>query len=618
MVEGEAESLRVGGLVLLFLLSLLMGCGGGSGAPASNPSPSVSVSISPTSASVEIGGTQQFTATVSNATNTAVTWQVNGAIGGNFTVGTISSAGFYIAPATLPSPAGVTITAVSQADSSKSASAPVTIQPQAAPGQPAYVRGASGPYNDLVLGSSLSYYALPLPPLPPGSNDAGNTIIGYYESATTSTTVTITATDAASNTVTGGNIVFRPSCVGSLGNQILPFIWYNIPNGIAALKFTPSSSTSYTQAAAHEFNNLPSGSLEQSVCSTADSTTRSAISAGSLGPLSQSGELLIQFAICDQAPSAAPWLSSCSPGSQANIAWKLRTCMTMDSAPVAAQFGVYNSTAAINPTMSVSTAGNWISWAAAFKSGGAGSAPPSAAYVGYVQHDNTSDERLTSVPGYYPVLGNAAAVAYLSGCDSNTLSSCNYPSAGNFGAGSWKLVQGHIFDNSPNFTTGSGGVGDLWYVEGVAPGNYATTWTLNPRPAQGSGSTFMYFDIFNAAPSAILDTSFGASGLASQVSANSSGSVVTFTATPSTTNEVCLFSLGVARDSVTGLSAPLGAAFQSVTWGGETNLSHSDENNGWAVWHNGQSTASVTPTWLHNTVDGAGVGDYIALGICLK
>jgi hypothetical protein len=66
---------------------------------------------------------------VQNTSNTAVTWQVNGVTGGNATVGTISSAGLYTAPTVVPSPATVTVTAVSQADPAKSASAQVTVTP---------------------------------------------------------------------------------------------------------------------------------------------------------------------------------------------------------------------------------------------------------------------------------------------------------------------------------------------------------------------------------------------------------------------------------------------------------------------------------------------------------
>src|SRR6266576_2227221 len=94
------------------------------------PAAVVRVTISPVSATVGAGGTQQFTATVQNTSNTAVTWQVSGVTGGNATVGTISSSGLYTAPAVVPNPATVTVTAVSQADPTKSASAQVTITPR--------------------------------------------------------------------------------------------------------------------------------------------------------------------------------------------------------------------------------------------------------------------------------------------------------------------------------------------------------------------------------------------------------------------------------------------------------------------------------------------------------
>src|SRR6266478_144533 len=89
--------------------------------------PPVSVSISPTGATLQVGHSQQFTATVSNTSNTAVTWLVNGTVGGDSTLGTISSTGLYTAPSSVPSPSSVTVTAQSVADTSKSASATVNI-----------------------------------------------------------------------------------------------------------------------------------------------------------------------------------------------------------------------------------------------------------------------------------------------------------------------------------------------------------------------------------------------------------------------------------------------------------------------------------------------------------
>jgi serine protease len=88
----------------------------------------VAVAVTPATASVQAGnGMQTFTAAVTNTSNTAVTWSVNGVSGGNATVGTISATGAYTAPAVAPSPATVTVTATSSADNTKSASAQVTI-----------------------------------------------------------------------------------------------------------------------------------------------------------------------------------------------------------------------------------------------------------------------------------------------------------------------------------------------------------------------------------------------------------------------------------------------------------------------------------------------------------
>jgi len=87
----------------------------------------ISVSVSPSSATLATGASRAFTASVLNTTNTAVTWQVNGVAGGNSTVGTISTSGVYTAPARVPSPAVVTVTAVSAADARRTGSAQVTI-----------------------------------------------------------------------------------------------------------------------------------------------------------------------------------------------------------------------------------------------------------------------------------------------------------------------------------------------------------------------------------------------------------------------------------------------------------------------------------------------------------
>jgi hypothetical protein len=89
--------------------------------------PPVVVKVSPLTAQVVTGGHQQFAATVTGTTNTGVTWSVAGAGCSGSACGTVSSSGLYTAPDAAPSPAQVSITALSDADGTKSASAAVTI-----------------------------------------------------------------------------------------------------------------------------------------------------------------------------------------------------------------------------------------------------------------------------------------------------------------------------------------------------------------------------------------------------------------------------------------------------------------------------------------------------------
>ncbi len=86
---------------------------------ANIPQPPVVINVTPKTATVTTNGTATFTAAVSYTTNTAVTWSVVDAGGGS-----ITSAGVYTAPAN----AGTYhVKATSAADSSKSATATVTV-----------------------------------------------------------------------------------------------------------------------------------------------------------------------------------------------------------------------------------------------------------------------------------------------------------------------------------------------------------------------------------------------------------------------------------------------------------------------------------------------------------
>jgi uncharacterized protein (DUF1800 family) len=112
---------------VVFLAGCLAVAGCSAGVKGGDSTPQIGVSVTgPTS--TRLLSTGQFSATVTNAVNQSVTWQVNGVTGGNAANGTISTGGLYTAPAAMPASASVTITAISQASGTASASATDSLQ----------------------------------------------------------------------------------------------------------------------------------------------------------------------------------------------------------------------------------------------------------------------------------------------------------------------------------------------------------------------------------------------------------------------------------------------------------------------------------------------------------
>jgi hypothetical protein len=153
----------------LFFLSIILfnaGCGGGSSTSSTTVTQSsVRVTVQPASVSVSNFRTQQFTATVSGSSNTAVTWEVNKTAGGSQKFGFISSAGLYVAPSAVPTKIDsqqntvtttLTISAVSQADTTASGTSTVTIIPDNANTQsvPVELGSSGGNSHDFINNTS--------------------------------------------------------------------------------------------------------------------------------------------------------------------------------------------------------------------------------------------------------------------------------------------------------------------------------------------------------------------------------------------------------------------------------------------------------------------------------
>ena len=111
------------------------------------------VTISPARAAITKWQTQSFTAIVTGANDMTVAWQVDGVAGGNSaSLGTINANGNYTPPATGSIGGSHTITAVSNADTTKSAAAPIGVTDLA---------GVFTFHNDISrLGANQKEYAL--------------------------------------------------------------------------------------------------------------------------------------------------------------------------------------------------------------------------------------------------------------------------------------------------------------------------------------------------------------------------------------------------------------------------------------------------------------------------
>jgi uncharacterized protein (TIGR03437 family) len=163
----------------------------------------ISLTISPASVNLSANQTQQFSATVLNASNTAVVWTINPA------VGTISNNGLYQAPVSAPTAVNVIVTATSVADSSKSASASITVGPPIsvtiAPAAVTLGAGQSQQFTASVANATnilVNWTTTPQIGVISGA--------GLYTAPTAisaRTTITLTATSVADNTKSGTALI---------------------------------------------------------------------------------------------------------------------------------------------------------------------------------------------------------------------------------------------------------------------------------------------------------------------------------------------------------------------------------------------------------------------------
>lgn len=193
IARNSSLSRAVAVAVLLTPVLLISACGGGSisngssgsgGSGSQGNTLSVTVQVTPGAPTVSVGGSQTFTATVTNTTNTAITWSIpEGASGGS-----ITSGGVYTAPMKAGS---YHVKAVSAADQTATSTAAVTVTAPA----PTMTSAAPTAANE---GEVYSYT--------PTATDSANTAITFS---------LVSGPDGA--TLSGGTLTWTPAHAQSRG-----------------------------------------------------------------------------------------------------------------------------------------------------------------------------------------------------------------------------------------------------------------------------------------------------------------------------------------------------------------------------------------------------------------
>ncbi len=189
----------------------------------------ISVGLSPSTVSLLVGQTQQFTATVTGTTQTGVTWSMSRQ------VGKLSTSGLYSMPLSLLALETLTVTATSTADPTKSASATITLLPSQAvsigvsPTATSLTAGQTQQFTATVSGSTNTGVTWSL-----GSAVGSISSSGLYTAPSTiasQQTITATATSVADNTksasatitLTPVSVTVSPSSVSLTARQTQQF-----------------------------------------------------------------------------------------------------------------------------------------------------------------------------------------------------------------------------------------------------------------------------------------------------------------------------------------------------------------------------------------------------------
>jgi hypothetical protein len=348
---------------------------------------------------------------------------------------------------------------------------------------------------------------------------------------------------------------------------------------------SPGPSGSYLAVVASEFSNV----IAIDGSGTGANTTGTAVAAGSLTP-SATDDLAYQIVF-----STGLIQSGFTAGSQSNVSWNLLSADLKDG--LGAQYGVYGSTSAINPTMSMGTSSTSVTAAILLKSGTAGGVPTGMRIV-HLQHQ-----------GFCGV--NTCGSAF------STPAKLQFPSTGNLivalgGGGNPLCSISNVTDTQGNSWAQAG---STYTYNGGGFDTVQTYYAANATTASNLGLTMTFtngncdwdmqlYDVAGAAASP-FDKANGATG---NQTAEGGALTVPYTITPANSGELIFVNNVWDFNTASGLTSNIGstctaalpvACFDADIFSGEpiSGPEPVDQNNGWGHAFS-TSTAAITFTWV--------------------
>jgi hypothetical protein len=249
--------------------------------------------LSPSTVSLQINQTQTFTATVTGTSNQTLNWTLSPS---GATSGSVSSAGVYNAPSTIPSSKTVTITATSAADSTKSSSVQITLIPDTlaiSPTSAILTAGQSQQFTATVTGTSNAFVNWTMVPSV-GTLSSG----GYYTAPSaiaSQQTIAVTAVSQADASLAMSvNVVLYPASGGSPVLSIAKIHSGNFTQGQQSAAYTitvaNAAGTATTSGTVTVTETVPSGLALVSMsgtgwtCGSTSCTRSDALAGGSSYP----------------------------------------------------------------------------------------------------------------------------------------------------------------------------------------------------------------------------------------------------------------------------------------------------------------------------------------------